>query len=306
MSNEGMQIVVAVNRRSIFPRVLRPQKILLDGMKLGISREGRFREGEYGDNFAVAYHPDHIGRGIRIRWDNSDVRFTELCLNLPVSEEELDDFFLMCARLARQDLSEVKLNGKPFGPKQYHKIRDSYRVYNLKLLHEMMGNVLNKEPERLFIGCVFHRVAAGEKEAERMWAGVDTSAYRDWLHESQSGGRFFSEARVDEGTADGRHAVFTIPSERSVILPDHEELPVRFYDLKTGRPSIEISKWIVELVDQIDHTETKVLGAMPLKEFRRLLPSEKVTYFDAADSLISPLSRQELSMMLEQAEQDNA
>jgi hypothetical protein len=276
---------------------------MLEGMKYGSVKDGRFVPGEAGDSFVVAYQPKRIGRGIQIHWDNNDIRYTCLVLNLPAPDEELDDFFQMAARLARQDLSEVELNGKPFGPKQFHEVKRSFHVYNLKLLHEMMGNVLNKEPERLSIGCVFHRLAAGMKEAETMWAGINTDQFRDWLHASQSFDAFYSEANVRKyGSESSYQAVFTMPADHTVILPDHEELPIRFYDLSTGRPRFEISDWIVELVDQ---SRRRVLGSIPLKQFRTLLPKEKVSYFDAADSLLEPFTEEELQFLLQQAEQEN-
>lgn len=303
MENDGMKITVTVQRRSLFPKVVTPRMIMLEGMKFGSIKDGRFTPGECGESFTVAYHPERIGRGIQIRWDNKNVRFTELSVNLPTSEEELDDFFYMSARLAHQDLSEVSLNGKPFVPKQFRQIKEAYRVYNLKLLHEMMSNVLNEPPGRISIGCVFHRLAAGEKEADRMWAGIDTSVFRDWMHESQALDAYFSEARIEKTHPDKEYkAVFTLPAGSTVILPDHEELPIRFYDLKTGRPRYEISEWLIEFVDK---TGDRVLGMIPLKEFRSLLPREKVSYFDGADSLLEPFTAEELKGILEQAEQGN-
>ena len=302
MENSGMMIKVTVFRRSLFPKRVTPEMILLDGMKAGRIKDGRFTHEDTGGSFTVAYHPAHIGRGIQIRRDENNVRFTELCLNLPTSEEELEDFFRMAARLARQDISEVLLNDKPFGPKQYHQIHDSYRVYNLKLLHEMMSNVLNEQPGRISIGCVFHRLAVGEKEADRMWAGVDASAFRDWMHASQTMDAYYAEARVEESHQDNEYkAVFTMPSGSTVILPDHEELPIRFYDLDTGRPRCQISEWLVELVDD---KQRKVIGKIPFQKFRTLLPREKVSYYDAADSLLEPFTVDELMNLLEQAEKE--
>lgn len=303
MDNSGMTIKVTALRRSLFPKVVTPQMIMLEGMKAGSIKNGRFTPGEYGQDFIVVYHPERIGRGIQMRWDDKNVRFTELSLNLPTSEEELYDFFQMSARLARQDLTEMSLNGKPFVPKQFKQIKEAYRVYNLKLLHEMMSNVLNEPPGRISIGCVFHRLAAGEKEADRMWAGIDTAVYRDWMHESQALDAYFSEARLEKAHPDKEYkAVFTLPAGSTVILPDHEELPIRFYDMKTGRPRYEISEWLIEFVDK---TGGRVLGMIPLKKFRNLLPSEKVSYFDGADSLLEPFTAEELKGILEQAEQGN-
>jgi hypothetical protein len=88
-----------------------------------------------------------------------------------------------------------------------------------------------------------------------------------------------------------------------VILPDHEELPIRFYDLETGRPRYTISEWLVELVDE---STRSVIGQLPLGEFRSRLPQDKISYFDAADSLLKPFTVEELQLLLGQADQEHA
>ena len=55
----------------------------------------------------------------------------------------------------------------------------------------------------------------------------------------------------------------------------------------------------------VDKTGDRVLGMIPLKKFRNLLPREKVSYFDGADSLLEPFTAEELKGILEQAEQGN-
>ena len=163
----------------------------------------------------------------------------------------------------------------------------------------MMGKILDESPHTMSIGCVFHRHVAGEKEADRMWAGINTDNYRDWMHESQKDRAFFSQARVIRGANGNEHvAMFTLPASRTVIFPNHTELPIRFYDLSTGLPKYDISRWEVEFTDR---KKEKVFGTMRFEEFRRRLPKEKTSYYDAADILIEPFSEDELLLLLEEA-----
>lgn len=189
---ESTTITVTVYRRSLLPRMVKPEKILLDDMTAGWLKDGRFVPNEQGEDAVIAYHKDHIGRGIRIFWKKEDSRFTELKLALPASEEEIDDFFLMAARLARQDICEVYLNAAPFVPKQYHQKKEEWKRTNLHLLHTAMGEVLNQETKQLKLDCVFRTFYAGMDDAETMWAGVDASALRDWLHAGQNPEWYYS------------------------------------------------------------------------------------------------------------------
>ena len=294
-----MSVKVNVIQRSMFPRIIDPEDIILDGMSFGCLKDGVFEDGAGDGQEAVAYHQNHIGRGIHITCDNEKRQY-ELTLNLPSSSEELDDFFQMTARLAKLAICEVLLNDAPFIPKKFKETKAKFQAYNLKLLHEIMSVILNEPPHTMVIGCVFHRLVAGTKEADRMWAGVNTDAYRDWMHESQRRGNFFSEARIEASEDGNEHiALFRLPMEQTVIFPDHMELPVKFYDLSTGHPKCDISRWLVEIVEG---ESRKVIGTMNLEAFRRVLPKEKVSYFDAGSSLIAPLSREEVNLMMKEAD----
>ncbi len=215
---EPTSLTVTVYRRSLLPRPVKPSQILLDDMNVGWIRDGRFVPGEQGEEAVIAYHSHHIGRGIRISWKNADVRFTELKLELPASEEEIDDFFLMAARLARQDICEVYFNAEPFVPKQYHAKKDAWKTANLRLLHTAMGEVLN-EASVLKLNSVFRCCYAGMEEAETMWAGIDSSALRDWLHATQDTKRFYS--CYDAAAIPER---LVIPVSRPAVLPDAASL----------------------------------------------------------------------------------
>ena len=298
MSTDGMSVKVTVRQRSLFPLYIEPKELLLDGMGYGSYESDGFRRDVIRGDTLVAYHRDHIGRGIRVSCYNDEKTY-ELLLNLPTSSEELEDFFQMTARLAKKAICEVFLNEEPFIPKKFKEMRQKFITYNLKLLHELMSRVLNETPHTISIGCVFHRLVAGEKEADRMWAGINTDEYRDWMHESQKGRAFFSQARVVHEEENDEHiAMFSLPAQQTVIFPNHMELPVRFYDLSTGLPKYDISRWQVVFLDR---SREKVLGTMRFDEFHRRIPKEKTSYFDAADTLIEPFSEEELRLLLEEA-----
>ena len=76
---ESTTITVTVYRRSFLPRMVKAEKILLDQMSTGWIKDGRFVPGETGEEAVLAYHKDHIGRGIQIHWKKDDPR--PFCLN---------------------------------------------------------------------------------------------------------------------------------------------------------------------------------------------------------------------------------
>ena len=211
---ESTTITVTVYRRSFLPRMVKAEKILLDQMSTGWIKDGRFVPGETGEEAVLAYHKEHIGRGIQIHWKKDDPRFTELKIELPASEEEIDDFFLMAARLAKQDICEVYLNATPFLPKQYHQKKDAWKTANLRLLHTMMGEVLNQETDVLKLNCVFRTFYADMDDAETMWAGVDTSALRNWFHANQNPDWYYSCYSIDT-----MKDALRIPLGMTAVLP---------------------------------------------------------------------------------------
>ena len=211
-------LTISVYRRSFLSHAVKPARILLDGMETGWCTDGRFHAGAKADDRLTAWHKDHIGRGITIRWDPKDIRFTGLSLKLPAPEEELDDFFLMTARLARQDISEVLLNGEAFAPKQYYDRKEEWKTWNLRLLHSCMNEVLNGEDACLELDGVFRRLYAGMEEAETMWAGVHTETFRDWLHSTQNPDDFYA-AYEDTGYQDR----LELPIGKTAVLIEHPQ-----------------------------------------------------------------------------------
>ena len=270
-------VTVSVYRRSFFARIIPPEKILLDGMKTGWIKDGCFQIGESGEESVTAFHTDHIGRGIRISWKNDDARFTELKLELPASEEEIDDFFLMSARLAKQDICEVYFNEQPFVPKTYYDRRTSLKTENLRYLHQLMSGVLNGEPEILPVSGVFRWLYAGMDEAETMWAGTDTKNLRIWLHNTQDPSWSYG---ISDGTPENSAQFFEI--EKTLVLPNEESLNKTEFQIRFLDPSAR-----------------KIPGSISSSVLVHELPLEKIHYLDAGYITVDPLSEAEVQRILE-------
>ena len=277
MDADKKSVTVSVYRRSFFARIIPPEKILLDGMKTGWIKDGCFQIGESGEEAVTAFHTDHIGRGIRISWKNDDARFTELKLELPASEEEIDDFFLMSARLAKQDICEVYYNEQPFVPKSYYDKRASLKTENLRYLHQLMNGVLNDEPEVLPVSGVFRWLYAGMDEAETMWAGTDAKNLRIWLHNTQDPAWSYG---VSDGAAENSTRFFE--TAKTLVLPNEESLKKTQFQIRFLDPSAK-----------------KIPGSISSSALIPALPSEKIHYLDAGCITVDPLSEAEILRILE-------
>ena len=119
----------------------------------------------------------------------------------------------MCARLARQDISEVMLNGQPFTPKIFAKTKEEVIRANLKLLHDLMGKVLNEDTD-LTLSCVFAELHAGMDEADFLWAGIDASKFKDWLNQCQNPEWYYMNPWTNN-----QNQPLYYPSDRTVVFP---------------------------------------------------------------------------------------
>lgn len=256
MEERMMEINVTVNRRTLFPRPVPFERLLLDGMNYGVRRNGEFHAGTAAADHVFAYNENRIARGIAIRWNPQEISYTGLSLKLPTSSEEMEDFFLMVAHLARQDICEVAFNGEPFLPKMFHKTKEQMQIYNLRLLHDLMGQILNEEIPFCRFDCVFYPIHAGKQEAEYMWAGISTDAFRNWMDECQRPYAYYAEENFE---AAGDSAALTIPCGRQVIVPRASDtLQVRLIDPETE----------------------KTIGILPLSGFLAGYALDEVSRFD--------------------------
>ncbi len=269
-------LTVSVYRRSFFARRITPEKILLDGMKTGWIKDGHFQIGASGEEAVTAYHTGHIGRGIRFSWKNDDARFTELKLELPASEEEIDDFFLMTARLAKQDICEVYLNEEPFLPKTYHDKKAGVKTDSLRILHQLMNGVLNEEPKVLPMSGVFRWLYAGMDEAETMWAGTDAKNLRSWLHDTQNPDWCYGISSADDTS---HERVFE--TGKTLVLPDETVLGEK-----------------VLMIRFLDHSAKEIPGSVSCTALIHALPEAKIHRLDAGCFIADPLSEADARTIL--------
>jgi len=158
------------------------KSVVLDSLSYGDYEDGAFKVNKENQEHLVLFNSKNIARGIELKRENKHVYLT-VCL--PTTEEELEDFFQMIVRIATKRFYSVTIAKKPLLPKQLTQAHENAKKLNLKLLHQMMSAILNEQHPYLLPSVVGNLIVT-EKEAETMWAGVDTSNYRNWLHQAQA------------------------------------------------------------------------------------------------------------------------
>ncbi len=168
-----IDLKVQITRRTVLKKLTPIKDMLDEGMQYDT------HEDEY-----IAYHPEHIGRGIRIQWNKNDPDHYGLSLSLPSTDEEIENFRYCIITTARRAVCEVLLNGKPLAPKDMKQVFEQLHVYNLQLLHSKVKDVLNDDIP-LVLQCAKKELTLDMDTAERFWAGTNTDSFRDYLQEVQ-------------------------------------------------------------------------------------------------------------------------
>ncbi|MBR0213587.1 MAG: DUF4299 family protein [Solobacterium sp.] len=289
---------VDVELRQIRPlaRFLPDELFLLPGMGHGRLYHEQLIPNETSSHGFVAYLPEHLGRGIRVRRKQDNPRSVFLNLALPASREEIAAVFAMTRQVCAQRMCRIFLGGTEVRAASLDRLQKDYEVFNLKVLHHLMRNVINEETGNLIMSCAMHSLTAGVQEAEQFWAGTDPDVFRDWMHRLQSVEARVAEPEILRNNETGVHTgVYDLRAGETTLFPQKPMIPLRFYDLKTGVPATYIENWQVRLVDP---QQRQTYGYLPFARLRAVLPAEKVFYYDGGRYGIMPLEENEFYDMV--------
>lgn len=280
----------------LLPRHLPDELFLLPGMGHGRLYREQLIPGETSKYGFVAYLPEHLGRGIRVRRKPDKPRSVFLNLALPASREEIAAVFAMARQVVEQRMCRIFIGGTEVRSTALIRLRKDYEVFNLQVLHHLMRNIINEETGSLIMSCTMHSLTAGAEEAEQFWAGTDPDAFRDWMHRLQSVEARVAEPEILRNNETGVHTgVYDLRLGETTLFPNKPMIPLRFYDLKTGVPTTYIENWQVRLVDaQLKQT----YGYLTFERLRTALPEEKVFYYDGGRYGIMPLEENEFYDMV--------
>lgn len=258
-------------------------------MQYGIRDHTQFLPETESEGFFCAYLKDAIGRGIGIYRNPKQKKNIELMLSLPSTEEEITELFHMVERIRDYTFCTVDWNLPVSYTDAPEEALEYCLTFNLQILHRVMGELLN-QPEGGF--CVLPSVGvlyAGPDEAEHFWAGTNTDAFRDWLHEKQKD--FTPEPELTIRHLKSDESVYfgflKILPNKPVILPNEPHLPFSMYDPSSLKPRFAIQNWAVVVTDESEQRELAVFDFSRLWE---ILPAERYTYYDANHVKVDAIS----------------
>lgn len=298
---EGFAIDLEIIQNGLFPRAISLETILGHELQYGVYLSNHLQKGRMAGNGFIAFHPQRLARGIRVYWVPQEKKKISLHVTLPTSSEEIDDLFRMARRICSAwSGASLRLGAKELAPALIEPAADQLKTLNLRSLHEAASNVLDGSRGDLIIGCALHRLVIGPREADHFWSGTDTDAFRDWLHERQSIDAYAAEPQILEHKEDSKikMGMYTVLADHQIIFPKTPEVPIQYYDRKTGRPLFRVDSYRVRFLSA-DGSET--LGYLSFEEFMNALGSGSTEYYDADDLLIHQSSQEQIRAMIEQA-----
>lgn len=267
------------------PRPLTFHDVLLSGMSYGSMVNGNL-EKEKVSGSVMLYRPELPQRGIMV---SGDRRCLKVFLSLPTSREELHDFLSMAKGL------KCTVNGTPVAFENMPALEEQLSGMNLQMLHHMMSDVLNANGVAMFLSCAMHRLAIGTKEAEKMWAGTDTSVFRDWMKDLQLVKGILLEPVLYENKQTGLAiGICSIRPDMDYIIPLKPIAPVSDMDFTTGKPKHRITRFLVVL-----QKEGKRIAEMDYMSFLARIHPYLLPY-DSMDGRLKAMHMEEWQKLFSQ------
>ena len=297
---DNLSIEVILQQKSLFEKPLPLEVLLGEELQYGSFEGLHLVLGKVNKQGFVAYHKDHLARGIRVTWQEEETKGIKCFLPIPTCEEEIHDLFQMVLRVLKYWTCSITMNGTLMTSNEFKNMEEETVLFNLRTLHEVSKEVLNEEKGILTLSCAMHRLCIGAKEADHFWSGTNTNEFRNWMHTLQALPAYVAEPQILSDEEDSFVAVYTIPSGVPLILTSKPELPLNYYDLKTGKPNITITSWNVRYYDPQSES---VLGTASYKRFLESLPIEKTHDYDGGHIYVNELTRKELELLASLSDQ---
>lgn len=279
---QTLKLKVVLTQKSKFPKTLPLEVILNDEFQYGIMKGNRFFASQYEKDGFIAYHPDHIGRGIRVVWNPKEEESIKLVLLLPSTYEEIHDFITMIARITKAWTCAVTLNGYPLTTQELIDKEEEIERMNSKVLQDFVVNLIENENQFMEMQCALHQLSISKQEVTHWLNQSSTDLFRNWLHERQQEMVYTVEPEILE-KEDEKIGLFTIPMGVPVLLPK--------------KPMVEkqkIAQWMVQFYDAEENT---VLAYYAFDELLKLLKENKKRDYDALYWIIGPMQESDLEAL---------
>ncbi|MBQ8495905.1 MAG: DUF4299 family protein [Clostridia bacterium] len=286
-----MSIDVVINQRNLIKKKLPLSVILGDELKYGAFENDHLNPGVVDKNDFIAFHPKHIGRGFSVIWNEKAKNAVELRLLHPTTPDELSDFYAAIKRIAKYWNGILFVDGKRTSLAKFLMGYDDAVSFNEGIIKQFSGEVLSGKHDTLTFYSAMFPLYIGKDEAKLFTD--DVNIYYQWLHEKQSVSARYASAEFYQ-TEKGIVGEFTLSAGESVLLSQIPIVPFGMTDEQTGEP-LECKKFRVSLISE----DGKKIATVHYGDFWKRLPKAKMRKFDGKQTLIAPLTEEELQSLIE-------
>ena len=286
-----MSIDVVIKQRNFIKKKLPLAVILGDDLQYGAFENDHLNVGVVDKNDFLAFHPKHIGRGFSVLWNEKTKTAVELRLLHPTTPDEISDFYAAVKRIVKYWNGTLFVDGQNITLSRFLKGYDEALRFNEKIIRKFSGEVLDGKHDTLTVYSAMFPLYIGKNEAGMFTENPGT--YYQWLHEKQSVSARYASAEFYQ-TEKGIVGEFTLSAGESVLLSQSPVVPFGMTDTQTGEP-LECKKFRVSLIS----ADGKKIATLPYGDFWKRLPKAKMQKFDGKQTLISPLTEEELQSLTE-------
>lgn len=292
-----MSIDITIKQKGLSKRSLTMSVLLGGSLSYGSPDGPRLKPGVIEGEDFIIYDKNCISRGISVHYDLKKHKQIQLRLLNPTSAQEIHALYQCVGRIANFWSCALEVDGAKTSPADFQRGLPGMLSMNERFLQISVDKILSGETEYMDFFSTMFPLTMGKEEAERFKEG-GVPAFKDWLHEKQSVDAYYAQPsffRTDQGII-GRYAV---TEDTPSIFPGKGRVPFGTTDRETGK-ALVCDSFEMHLFSR---RLNRFLGKMPYDEFFALLAPGKLSPFDAAHSLIKPLSSDEMEEMLKKYEE---
>lgn len=283
-----MSIDITIKQKGFTKKTLPLEVILGHELAYGFFDGLRLEPGELGDSEFLAYHPEHIARGISIIWTPSETKQVALRSLSPSTSAELRDLYAMVRRITEYWNCALTVDGNKVKPEVFQNGLADMAAFNAKVLNHMTQKILSGEQENITLYSAMWPITMGKQEAEIF--ARDPDSFASWLHEKQSIDVYYAKPSfemTEDGTVLGHYA---LTEDVRSIFPLKPYVPFGYVNPNTNK-ALECDQYDVSIYSI---TREAVIGTIEYGQLIESIDPAKKSRFDDDHLLIEPLTLDEL------------
>lgn len=248
-------------------------------------------EGVANDNTAILFNPARIGRGIFYDVRERSEGSVELCMNLPTTVQEIDDFINIVKEMEHQ-MEQIALYHVEdecyYTMDELEDMRDDLVQFSIESLNRFCQNNNNQ-------GCILTLTMwplyLTKEQVEEFAYCTDLDAFEELLHNKQAMDIYYAKPRLHRNSNNGRiGAFYTLTEDCLSIFPTEAKTFINLDDIQIDD---EFIRFYIYSEDRV------VDGIFSYRRFMELMMMVEPEYFDREHIIIPPLSKEQIEELVE-------